>query len=50
MIDAYIDAVQKVEGDNLKFYKLNQDGDIYDQQGQLTLPNNPKGMTIMLVC
>jgi hypothetical protein len=50
MIDSYIDAVRKAEGDNLKFYKLNQDGDVYDGQGQLTLHNNPKGMTIMFVC
>lgn len=49
MIDSYIDAVRKAEGDNLKLYKLNQDGDIYDNQGQLTLPTNPKGMTVMLV-
>lgn len=48
-IDSYIEAVRKAEGDHLKFYKLNQDGDVYDQQGQLTLPSNPKGMTIMLV-
>ena len=50
MIDAYIDAVRKVEEDHLKFYKLNQDGEVYDGQGQMTLPSNPRGMTIMLVC
>jgi len=42
--------VKKAEGDNLKFYKLNQDGEIYDGVGQLSLPSNPRGMTIMLVC
>ena len=42
--------MRKVEGNNLKFYKLNQDGDVYDQQGQLALPGNPRGMTIMMVC
>ena len=50
MIDSYIEAVRKVEGDNLKFYKLSQDGEIFDAQGQLTLPNNPRGMSVMLVC
>ena len=50
MIDSYIEAVHKAEGDNLKFYKVNQDGDVYDNNGQLALPSNPKGMTIMLVC
>ena len=50
LIDNYIEAVRKVEGDNLKFYKLNQDGDVYDGQGDLKLQSNPRGMTIMLVC
>ena len=34
----------------MKFFKLNQDGEILDGQGTLTLPGNPKGMSIMLVC
>ncbi len=50
MIDNYIELVKKCEGENLKFYKLNQDGEIYDAQGQLTLQGNPRGMSIMLVC
>lgn len=50
MLDAYMDAIRKAEGENLKFYKLNQDGDIFDENGQLTLSGNPKGMTIMLIC
>ena len=50
MIESYIDAVRKVEGERLKFYKLNQDGELFDSQGQLALPHNPRGMTIMLVC
>ncbi len=49
MIESYIDAVRKMEGDNLKYYKFNQDNEIYDAQGQLTLPGNPRGMSIMIV-
>lgn len=49
MLDSYIEAVRKAEGEHLKYYKLNQDGEVYDQQGQLSLPSNPKGMTVMLV-
>ena len=50
MIDTYLDTVRKVEGDRLKFVKVNQDGEIFDGQGQIALPNNPRGMSIMLVC
>ena len=50
LIDSYIEAVHKAEGDCLKFYKVNQDGDVYDNQGQIALQSNPRGMTIMLVC
>ena len=49
MIDAYLDAVRKTEGESLKFSKFSQDGEVYDGQGQLTMPGNPRGMTIMMV-
>nr|BAJ98389.1 predicted protein [Hordeum vulgare subsp. vulgare] len=49
MVDAYIEAVRKVEGEALKFTKFSQDNEIYDGQGQLTLAGNPRGMTIMMV-
>lgn len=50
MIDSYVDAVMKVEGQAVKYYKLNQDGEIYDGLGQMTAPGNPRGMTMMFVC
>jgi hypothetical protein len=50
LIDSYVEAVKKAEGNNLKFYKLSQDGEIFDGMGQLSLPGNPRGMSIMLVC
>lgn len=49
-IDEYVKLVQDVEKDNMKFYKVSQDGDIYDAHGQLSVPGNPKGSTIMFVC
>jgi hypothetical protein len=49
LVDGYIDAVKKAEGESLKFCKFSQDGEVYDGQGQLTIPANPRGMTIMMV-
>ena len=49
IIDGYVEAVKKVEGQAVKYYKLNQDGEIYDGLGQMTAPGNPRGMTLMFV-
>lgn len=49
LVDSYIEAVRKAEGEALKFSKFSQDSEVYDGQGQLTMPGNPRGMTIMMV-
>lgn len=41
--------MKKVEGQAIKYYKLNQDGELYDGQGQMTVAGNPRGMTLMFV-
>lgn len=39
-----------MEGDHLKLCKQNNAGEIFDQQGQLVLPGNPKAATLMFIC
>lgn len=49
LVDSYLEAVRKAEGDALKFSKFSQDSEVFDGQGQLTIPGNPRAMTIMMV-
>lgn len=39
-----------MEGDHLKLCKQNNAGEVFDEQGQLVLPGNPKAATLMFIC
>lgn len=48
-LEEYIEQVKANQKDHMKFFKVTQDSDVYDANGQLTLAANPRGMSVMLV-
>lgn len=49
-LDDYISVIRELEGQNFKHFRITQDTEVYDAKGQMTLPGNPRGYTVMLVC
>jgi hypothetical protein len=49
-IDEYINFIYEIEKKHMKFHRVSEDCDLFDEKGKLVLNANPKGYSIMIIC